>query len=421
MSKLSKEEKLEYKTQKNSLPSVRREGLAAMTLRNHNEKPDTQPETQSPVTETLVETTKTRPLVPKRPRGRPRKTPIEEKSNLENEAEGSSPKSLDVDTQVPTDPSPPTPQQLDPIPEAPPRIPWVMNAPSWCERMTDSRPIPPKNPFERNVPPMQRTTVEMGPSPPTDMTQDQVIPIPDIDTSDRPQDSIEMNMRNMAELQQKDKWIREMKCYISTNVLPSSDTDAREILLSQDHFYCENDILYHVHETKTSPKTLYNQVVVPESLIPELLNQSHDSLVSGGHVNYSKLYQKLLPHVYFKNMFSRSKAYANSCLTCGERKIPRNQTKAPMRPQPIANTPFGTVVIDYIGPITPSFGRRYMLVMICEFTRYAVVVPTTSMDASVTARALMDHLILVYGCPNILKSDNGAHLSTQSSSNWPEY
>jgi hypothetical protein len=106
-------------------------------------------------------------------------------------------------------------------------------------------------------------------------------------------------------------------------------------------------------------------------------------------------------------MFSRSKAYANSCLTCGERKIPRNQTKAPMRPQPISNTPFGTVVIDYIGPITASFGRRYMLVMICEFTRYAVVVPTTCMDASVTARALMDHLILVYGCPNILKSDNG--------------
>jgi transposase InsO family protein len=106
-------------------------------------------------------------------------------------------------------------------------------------------------------------------------------------------------------------------------------------------------------------------------------------------------------------MFSRSKAYANSCLTCGERKIPRNQTKAPMRPQPISNTPFGTVVIDFIGPITASFGRRYMLVMICEFTRYAVVVPTTCMDASVTARALMDHLILLYGCPNILKSDNG--------------
>jgi hypothetical protein len=145
ISKLSRVEKLEYRTQKNSLPPLRREGLAAMTLRGHNIESETQPETQPSEAETPEEVTKTRPIVPKRSRGRPRKIPIIEVSNVEDDVENSGSKSLNAETETLTNCPPSTPQQFDPTPETPPRIPWVMNAPSWCQRMTDNRPIPPKN------------------------------------------------------------------------------------------------------------------------------------------------------------------------------------------------------------------------------------------------------------------------------------
>jgi hypothetical protein len=64
-----------------------------------------------------------------------------------------------------------------------------------------------------------------------------------------------------------------MRNYLLNKELPTSDADTRGILLSHDQFYCEEDILYRIYHPsrKTSPITVYNQVVVPESLIPEPL------------------------------------------------------------------------------------------------------------------------------------------------------
>jgi hypothetical protein len=69
VSKLSKDEKKEYKINQASKIPIRREGLAAMTLRDYTKAHDAETRNQQTKAHAPVDKTKSRPQILKRPRG----------------------------------------------------------------------------------------------------------------------------------------------------------------------------------------------------------------------------------------------------------------------------------------------------------------------------------------------------------------
>jgi len=68
---------------------------------------------------------------------------------------------------------------------------------------------------------------------------------------------------------------------------------------------------------------------------------------------------------------------------------------------------FSDVMFDHVGPFhADQRGNKYVLVFVCQLSRYCVLFPTITKDAEETAAALLS-LVCVYGVPHRVSSDRG--------------
>ena len=78
-------------------------------------------------------------------------------------------------------------------------------------------------------------------------------------------------------------------------------------------------------------------------------------------------------------------------------------------PMMISDTPRGPMekwAMDLCGPFPDtSEGNVYVLTMQCLFSKYMVMVPIPDQTAETVAKAIIKHLICIYGCPEEILSD----------------
>ena len=68
------------------------------------------------------------------------------------------------------------------------------------------------------------------------------------------------------------------------------------------------------------------------------------------------------------------------------------------------------VAIDICGPVEKTEnGNVDVITMQCTFSKYLIMVPTADATAGTVARHLINNLICIYGCPEILLSDLGSN------------
>ena len=78
----------------------------------------------------------------------------------------------------------------------------------------------------------------------------------------------------------------------------------------------------------------------------------------------------------------------------------------------VAKRPFEKIVIDVFGPVCRSrSGHVYALGIIDVFSRFPMIVPLRSTDSKTIVNALLTRWISIFGCPEIILSDNAANLS----------
>ena len=221
------------------------------------------------------------------------------------------------------------------------------------------------------------------------------------------------NFRNKtAEMQRKDDDIRNIIAYLEKGQLPSNENAAKEILLTHSEYYIEESSkrLFHIYKPKGKNEKVVEQLVLPSSMIPTMLALAHDTPL-GGHHGHKKTYMELQNYCTFKNMYSIVLNYCASCQVCARRKTPKRMLKTPCIPNEIKSClPFDEIEIDFIGPLTSSNNYKWILTMVCGFTRWGIAAPMRSTEASKVAEMLMKHLILRYGTPTCIRSDNGPQL-----------
>ena len=80
--------------------------------------------------------------------------------------------------------------------------------------------------------------------------------------------------------------------------------------------------------------------------------------------------------------------------------------KAPLCPIP-SSYPFETVALDFLSLGRPSDTYQYILVITDLFSRYVLAVPTKDQTASTTVKALWTALIVPFGCPERILTEQG--------------
>ena len=69
---------------------------------------------------------------------------------------------------------------------------------------------------------------------------------------------------------------------------------------------------------------------------------------------------------------------------------------------------FQHIHVDFVGPMTPNRGYKYLFTCIDHYSRYAVAVPTKTMSTEHALEALIHGWIQFFGIAGHITSDGGA-------------
>jgi integrase-like protein len=167
-----------------------------------------------------------------------------------------------------------------------------------------------------------------------------------------------------------------------------------------------NGLLYR-RQDSTDSDTSASLLVVPSSLRPALIKAYHGDLLSG-HFGMDKTLQRLSVKYWWARMRADVKDAVKSCEACQVYKQKSHRVTKPLGSLPIPQEPWDYVAADFIGPLpTTTQGSSCILVVVDLLTRWAVTVALPDQKAETFLRAFVKEVVLKYGVPRALLTDNG--------------
>lgn len=155
------------------------------------------------------------------------------------------------------------------------------------------------------------------------------------------------------------------------------------------------------------------QVMVPDKYRDLVLKTAHGK--ESGHFGVKKTYNYILRHFYWPRIKRDVRRFVRTCHFCQVAGKPNSTVKpAPLQPIQSVGTPFEHIIIDCVGPFTPSkTGCLYLFTVMCQATRY----PAAYALRAITTKSIMKCLsqfISVFGIPKIIQSDRGSNFTSKT-------
>ena len=143
--------------------------------------------------------------------------------------------------------------------------------------------------------------------------------------------------RTLHDQQMADSSLKMIVDYLSDDILPENEKEARHLILSCQKFTALDRILYHIEADKTL------RVVVPETDRERLFNEAHAGTF-GGHLRGAKIHSQLSRHYWWPKMRADIEKWCRGYLVCATRHIGQ-KVIPPLTPIPVGG-PFVRVGVD---------------------------------------------------------------------------
>ena len=179
-------------------------------------------------------------------------------------------------------------------------------------------------------------------------------------------------------------------------------------------YFMKDGILYFRRQvSRANIMHTFVNLEVPTVLVPLALKNMHNPIHFGHHGTDRTLW-RLRQFYHFPRERKRVNGFIRrcpSCITFAVNKSPH----APVLEYPIPNVPFEVISADLVGPlpISPS-GNRFLLVVTCFLTRYAVLVPIPNKTAISVSEAFRTHVFKYFSAPKTILTDNGREFKNAS-------
>ena len=168
----------------------------------------------------------------------------------------------------------------------------------------------------------------------------------------------------------------------------------------RDRYKEEKNILYH---TNIENGKEYKAVSVPKHLVPTVTKEMHDTF---GHFGIGKTYSLIKRYYFWPKMIKHFQKHVENCSLCRCEKLAAD--KYQLQTTEISDRPFAKVSIDLIVELPRTHqGNKNVVVMVDHLTGWPLAKAIPDKEASTTADAIYEKLILEHTCPQILLSENG--------------
>ena len=223
--------------------------------------------------------------------------------------------------------------------------------------------------------------------------------------------------KSLKELQSEDPDIRLVKDWVQNGKRPlycdisGNGNVIRSLWCQWDSLYLENDILFRKYEDPVSNMVL-NQALVPLSERKTVLQFCHDNKCSA-HLGVHKTVAKVRQGYYWPGLQGDVRAYIAGCDKCSKRKSPQKTKRAPMGMVQVS-CPMDRLATDILGELPETEnGNRYILVVSDYFTKWTESFPMRNMEASTVAKIIVEEVIVRYGVPSYIHSDQGRQFESK--------
>ena len=248
------------------------------------------------------------------------------------------------------------------------------------------------------------------------------IPIPfirQVAVSDEELDGVSMessySSQETREMQLGDSDIHDLLVWKEEGVEPTqamlhlSSPAVRNFWQNKALLEVRDGVLFYRWVEESGERSL---LVVPHQLKQEVMRLSHDLKLSGHPGMQRTLHRLRQRHIWHK-MNKDCKLYVLSCKECNRQK------KASVKPRGElgmfhAGAPVERLHIDILGPFPQSVaGNRYILMLVCQFTKWLEAYPLPEQTAEQTARVVVDHFISRFGVPEQIHTDQGRNFTSK--------
>ena len=153
--------------------------------------------------------------------------------------------------------------------------------------------------------------------------------------------------------------------------------------------------------------------VTDERMKTTILYEYHDSPV-GGHRGMNKTFREIRKLYEWPNMKRDIERYVKRCKSCQLNKSLNHRRRAPMEITTTARQPFERCALDIVGPTdVTNKGNRYILTFQDDLTKFMAAIPIPTQDAETVAREFVQNIVLKYGIPEVILTDQGANFLSE--------
>lgn len=174
-------------------------------------------------------------------------------------------------------------------------------------------------------------------------------------------------------------------------------------------FSVKDGLLYrHLHHSLNfTDRDKAWKLCVPEPLRRKVLSENHDA-PTAGHLGIAKTIARITENYYWPGMNGDISRYVRNCVSCQEFKTSQGTIHGKMGTCN-ASQPWEYVSMDIVGPLVRSSrGNKYLVVLQDKFTKWVELHPIREQKTKSIIQVLKDKIILRFGCPRILITDNGS-------------
>ena len=145
----------------------------------------------------------------------------------------------------------------------------------------------------------------------------------------------------------------------------------------------------------------------------QILYEFHDAPI-GGHKGMNKTYRAIKSRYTWPNMRQEIEEYVKKCRSCQLNKVLKPRKKAPMEITTTTGLPFERCSSDIVGPLpVTQKGNKYILTFQDDLSKYVIGVPIGQQDAETVAREFATQVILKYGTPSTVLTDQGSNFLSE--------
>ncbi|CAF2083717.1 unnamed protein product, partial [Rotaria magnacalcarata] len=216
---------------------------------------------------------------------------------------------------------------------------------------------------------------------------------------ENPYKIIPFDMNDLKQWQEEDKIVQDIK----------------ENIRSKKNYFIENDILFRKQQLP-----LPSVPFVPAGRIRvDILKIYHDTPGNGAHFGRDKTTRKIQEHYYWPTMITDIRNHLNSCLPCAQNNHRRQKLLGALKPIKLPEGIWKLLSMDFHGPIAPTSkqGNRYIISLTDILSKFVITKAVRDCSATTAVKFLINDVILKYGTPTCILTDNGTHFTAQIMNN----